>query len=129
MITTGGTIACRQTAEGLSPVRKGPAALQAAADIRAQEAVESFSHTRPNGESWSTVLDEEGVVYFYAGENLASGFSSAVAVKANADTTEKSARSKTKMNDIFLKILFIAFSCFQKNIFNVLNSLLFRLLA
>lgn len=47
--------------------------LQSAADIRAQESAESFSHTRPNGAEFHTVLNEGGLEYFYSitGENLA----------------------------------------------------------
>ncbi|HJB24490.1 MAG TPA: CAP domain-containing protein [Candidatus Jeotgalibaca pullicola] len=47
--------------------------LQSAADIRAQESAESFSHTRPNGTEFHTVLNEGGLEYFYSitGENLA----------------------------------------------------------
>lgn len=49
------------------------ATLQAAADKRAQETVQSFSHTRPNGTSFSTVLKEYGISYRAAGENIAYG--------------------------------------------------------
>lgn len=47
--------------------------LQSAADIRAQESAESFSHTRPNGTEFHTVLNEGGLEHFYSitGENLA----------------------------------------------------------
>lgn len=34
------------------------------------------SHTRPNGGSCFSVLDELGIVYGYVAENIASGFSS-----------------------------------------------------
>lgn len=44
-----------------------------AADTRAKEIVQSFSHTRPNGESFSTVLKEHGVSYRGSGENIAWG--------------------------------------------------------
>jgi uncharacterized protein YkwD len=47
--------------------------LTAAANKRAQETVQSFSHTRPNGTSFSTVLQEYGVSYRAAGENIAYG--------------------------------------------------------
>lgn len=47
--------------------------LTAAANKRAQETVQSFSHTRPNGSSFSTVLKEFGVTYRAAGENIAYG--------------------------------------------------------
>ena len=41
--------------------------------IRAQELVASFSHTRPNGESCSTVISD----FSYVGENIAKGQASA----------------------------------------------------
>lgn len=47
--------------------------LTAAANRRAQETKTSFSHTRPNGTKFSTVLQEYGVSYRTAGENIAYG--------------------------------------------------------
>lgn len=48
-------------------------ALQNAADKRAKEIVSSFSHTRPNGTSFTTVLKEYSISYRAAGENIAWG--------------------------------------------------------
>jgi uncharacterized protein YkwD len=47
--------------------------LTAAANKRAQETKQSFSHTRPNGTSFSTVLKEYNISYRTAGENIAYG--------------------------------------------------------
>lgn len=47
--------------------------LTAAANKRAQETKQSFSHTRPNGTSCFTVLGEYGISYRTAGENIAYG--------------------------------------------------------
>lgn len=47
--------------------------ITAAANKRAQETVQSFSHTRPNGTSFSTVLKEYGISYRTCGENIAYG--------------------------------------------------------
>lgn len=47
--------------------------LTAAADKRAQETKQSFSHTRPNGTGFQTALNEYGVAYRTAGENIAYG--------------------------------------------------------
>ena len=44
-----------------------------AAQKRAEEAYSYFSHTRPDGTSCFTVFEQYGVVYQYAGENLAWG--------------------------------------------------------
>ena len=44
-----------------------------AANVRAQEIVNSFSHTRPDGSSFSTVLSQNGVSYRGSGENIAYG--------------------------------------------------------
>ena len=41
--------------------------------MRAKESAQSFSHTRPNGSSFSTALTEAGVSYRTAGENIAYG--------------------------------------------------------
>lgn len=48
-------------------------ALEAAADIRAAEISRSFSHTRPNGSNWYTVLSSSGISYSSAAENIAAG--------------------------------------------------------
>lgn len=47
--------------------------VQHAALVRAKESAQSFSHTRPNGSSFSTALTEAGVSYRTAGENIAYG--------------------------------------------------------
>lgn len=51
-----------------------------AANIRAKELSDSFSHTRPNGSSCFTVLSELGISYSTAGENIAAGYSSSQSV-------------------------------------------------
>lgn len=50
--------------------------LEAAALIRAKETEISFSHTRPDGRSFTTVLKDQGISYRGAGENIAWGQSS-----------------------------------------------------
>ncbi len=54
--------------------------VQAAAQIRAKECEQSFSHTRPNGSSFATALKEQNVSYRNAGENIAWGQRSPQAV-------------------------------------------------
>ena len=44
--------------------------LDSCAQIRSSETLESFSHTRPDGQSWVTVLDTSRYPYSTAGENL-----------------------------------------------------------
>jgi len=51
--------------------------LNRVAELRAQEIVENWSHTRPNGEEWKTAFKDAGVSASYRGENLAMGQSSA----------------------------------------------------
>ncbi|MBE6845746.1 MAG: hypothetical protein E7508_08595 [Ruminococcus sp.] len=46
-----------------------------AAMVRAQEITELFSHTRPDGQSWSSIYSEFGITYYNAGENIAAGSS------------------------------------------------------
>lgn len=59
---------------GVAPVTSNDQ-LKKAANIRAIEIEESFSHTRPDGKATFTVLEEPEVNYSYrlAGENLAMG--------------------------------------------------------
>lgn len=47
--------------------------ITSAANKRAQETKQSFSHTRPNGTGFSTVLTEYGITFRAAGENIAYG--------------------------------------------------------
>lgn len=47
--------------------------ITSAANVRAKEITQSFSHTRPNGSSFSTVLKEHGVTFSGSGENIAWG--------------------------------------------------------
>lgn len=47
--------------------------LCAVAQARAQEIAQSFSHTRPDGSSCFTILEEFGISYRAAGENIAMG--------------------------------------------------------
>lgn len=57
---------------GLSAL-KVDSRVQQAAQVRAAETVQSFSHTRPNGSSFSSALTEAGVSYTRSGENIAYG--------------------------------------------------------
>lgn len=66
---------------GLQPVELDEE-LCKAAEIRAAEIVASFSHERPNGNSWYTVLREADIPYRFAGENIAGGFITADRVVA-----------------------------------------------
>lgn len=65
--------------EGKSALKQDPKLMQAAAK-RAQEITEEFAHTRPDGTSCFTVLDEYSVSWWAAAENIAYGQSSAAAV-------------------------------------------------
>lgn len=54
--------------------------IEAAALVRAKEIETSFSHTRPNGSKFYTILQEMGITYRGAGENIAWGQKSPEAV-------------------------------------------------
>lgn len=56
--------------ENLAPLTLHQGALECA-QLRAEEAKQSFSHTRPNGTACFTALKEAGIDYMAAGENLA----------------------------------------------------------
>lgn len=63
---------------------KSPLTLNSAlcdvAQLRADETVKSFSHTRPNGTSCFTAIDEAGISYRTVGENIAAGQSTPASV-------------------------------------------------
>lgn len=65
--------------EGLSPLTLDTK-VQAAAQVRAKESELLFSHTRPNGSSFSTALKEQNVSFKGAGENIAWGQKTPAAV-------------------------------------------------
>jgi SCP-like extracellular len=54
--------------------------LFAAAAIRASELTQKFSHTRPNGSSYLTAVQNVGYPSSYVGENIAAGQISPIAV-------------------------------------------------
>lgn len=66
----------QRRANGLSEMQLDPVLTQAA-NIRAQEIVTQFSHTRPNGTTCFTVLLQVGYSYSTAGENIAAGYGNA----------------------------------------------------
>jgi uncharacterized protein YkwD len=63
-------------APSISPIE----ALEAAAEVRAQEASTVFSHKRPDGSRWYTAIGDQGIVYRFAGECLACGYDTPQAV-------------------------------------------------
>lgn len=65
--------------EGLAPLVLDDA-LCAAANVRAQEITQEFSHTRPDGTSCFTVFSQLGIRYMSAGENIAAGYATPAAV-------------------------------------------------
>lgn len=71
-----GIVNAERAAAGLSPLAYN-AKLQQAADARVREIGESFSHTRPDGTSWVTVLDEYRIAQSSNAESIASGYTSA----------------------------------------------------
>ncbi len=59
---------------------KNTAELNQAAEIRSQELVQIFSHTRPDGRNCSSVLNDSGIAWQTTGENIAYGYDSPEAV-------------------------------------------------
>lgn len=55
------------------PALEVKADITAAANVRAKEIKQVFSHTRPDGSNFSSVLKEQNVSYRGAGENIAWG--------------------------------------------------------
>ncbi|MCH5348494.1 MAG: hypothetical protein J1E40_04160 [Oscillospiraceae bacterium] len=53
------------------------------AEMRAEELLKKFSHTRPDGSICFTALEEAGIVNVYSGENIAAGQKSAEEVMSS----------------------------------------------
>ena len=68
-----------RTKRGLSKLT-ATTALTNAANKRATEMHTKFSHTRPNGKAWSTVLKDYKISYSTSGENIAAGYATPAAV-------------------------------------------------
>ena len=65
-----------RTEEGLKPLYVVPY-LNDVAQIRARECIFDFSHDRPDGSSFASVIDDNLIPYCYAAENIAAGSSTA----------------------------------------------------
>ena len=66
----------------IAPLDDTDQALHKAAQTRAAEAAQSFSHLRPGGRPGYTAIDEQGVLYASVGESLAAGHSTPQSVAA-----------------------------------------------
>ncbi len=78
------------------------AAVSCSAALRAKEQEQVFSHTRPNGTSCFTALDDCGVNYRGAGENIAMGQTSAEQVMT--DWMNSDGHRENILNPNFTKI-------------------------
>lgn len=61
-----------RVSRGLVPLKFSDK-LSEVANLRAKEIQTLFTHTRPNGTSCFTAIDEANIDYYYAGENIAYG--------------------------------------------------------
>ena len=59
---------------GIAPLTMSNIQLDSAAQKRATELLTAYSHTRPDGRSCFTALDDYGVNYWTCGENIAYGY-------------------------------------------------------
>jgi uncharacterized protein YkwD len=69
---------------GLDPVY-GLETLDSVANVRVKELLTSYSHTRPDGSSYDTALDEAGLEWWHCAENIASGVPGMTTVKEAFD--------------------------------------------
>lgn len=86
---------------GLAPLTLN-SEISKAAETRAGEIQTSFSHTRPGGKSFSTVLTEAGISYRASGENIAYGQSTAS--KVMSDWMNSSGHRANILNSSFTQI-------------------------
>ena len=83
---------------GLQPL-SATAKLQKAAQIRSAELPTLFSHTRPNGTSCTSLLDELGESWNAAGENIAAGYGNPEFVVMQGWNTSAGHRANMLSND------------------------------
>lgn len=65
---------------GTAPLKTRQDLWEQVAMVRAEELIETFSHTRPNGTDCFTAYKEAGLRYQAAGENIAAGYANAQSV-------------------------------------------------
>jgi uncharacterized protein YkwD len=94
---------------GLSALRTTDA-IKRAADTRAAELADEFSHDRPDGRSCFTALAEEGVAYSASGENIAMGQNTAAKVM---DSWMKSSGHKANILSDDFNV--IGIGCYEDN--------------
>lgn len=88
---------------GLSKLSWGDSCADAA-EVRAQELVELYSHTRPDGSSWSTACEEPSGGVYTEGENLVVG-NSAVSPETTVAAWMNSAKHRENiLNPAFTKL-------------------------
>ena len=74
LIEMGKAVNKERAAAGLQPLKITPYLMEISA-VRADETVKIFSHTRPDGTSCFTILDDTKVPYYHLGEIIAAGSS------------------------------------------------------
>ena len=84
--------------------------LMQATMIRAQELSKTYSHTRPDGKSCFTILDELDIDWYGAGENIALGFESPESVMSAWMNS-----SGHKANILNIHFDEIGVGCFEKD--------------
>ena len=87
-------------AEGVAPLTLDDD-LCKAAQIRAKELNEVFSHTRPDGRDADSVLDDNNIVWMTVGENITGGVTANEVMEAWMNS---SGHRKNILNDKFTKI-------------------------
>jgi hypothetical protein len=78
-------------------------ALSKAAQIRAEELMESFSHTRPDGSQFQTILTQMGIKFGGAAENISMGTEHGPVEVVNSWSNSKGHR-KNMLNKAYKKI-------------------------
>lgn len=98
-----------RAAAGLNPLTINESAMSAAL-VRAKEIRQSFSHTRPDGSSFSTALKEQGVSYRGSGENIAYG-------QRSPETVMKAWMNSSghRANILNAKYTSIGVGCYEQN--------------
>ncbi len=86
----------------------GLEALDAVAQIRAEELVDSYSHTRPDGRSFDTAIDDAGLEWWSNAENIAYGSNTMSTVKEAFDAWINSAAHRENILNPKLKYMSVA---------------------
>ena len=99
---------------GLSKLT-GSSVLESAAQLRVEELAKSYDHTRPDGKSFDTVLDEKNLTWWHSAENIANGTNTMTTVKEAFEAWINSSGHRANILSPKMKYMAVAKKTIEKD--------------